>query len=254
MKITRAVVPSLFTVLNMFCGFFSIIHSSRGDFEVACWLIILGGVFDSLDGVMARITKTSSRFGVEFDSLSDLITFGVAPSFIAYKMYLYNFEGLGVLISSLPLILGGIRLARFNVQLVGFDKDYFSGLPIPAQALTLISFVLINYSEASGLSGWHADIFIPMLVVVSLLMVSTFKYDTLPKFTKKNIQAHPIKFSAFGLAIVSLIVTSGKSLFILFVLYLLSGIFRWVISSIKNLRDAKLKIEPNGAEKSSIDV
>ena len=82
MKITRAVVPSLFTVLNMFCGFLSIVNSSEGQFDVAAWFIILGGVFDSLDGVMARITKSSSEFGVEFDSLSDVVTFGAAPVLI----------------------------------------------------------------------------------------------------------------------------------------------------------------------------
>ena len=82
MKITRAVVPSLFTVLNMFCGFLSIVNSGEGQFDVAAWFIILGGVFDSLDGVMARITKSSSEFGVEFDSLSDVVTFGAAPAFL----------------------------------------------------------------------------------------------------------------------------------------------------------------------------
>ena len=86
MKITRAVVPSLFTVLNMFCGFLSIVNSGEGQYDVAAWFIILGGIFDSLDGVMARITRSSSEFGVEFDSLSDVVTFGVAPAFLVVKM------------------------------------------------------------------------------------------------------------------------------------------------------------------------
>ncbi len=253
MKITRAVVPSLFTVLNMFCGFFSIIHSSKENFEVAAWLIILGAVFDSLDGIMARITKSSSKFGVEFDSLSDLITFGAAPSFMAYKIYLHNLEGLGIIISSLPLILGGIRLARFNVQLVGFDKDYFKGLPIPAQAIALVAFVLTYFSEADGIAGWKADLFIVLIIWLSLLMVSTFKYDTLPKFNKRNIKEYPFKFGIFLTAFIIILATKGAAIFPLFVLFSFSGIIRWTILTIPKLfQDGKIVEED--PEKTSIDV
>lgn len=128
MKITRAVVPSLFTVLNMFCGFMSVIHASKGDMIPASWFIILAAGFDALDGVMARITKSSSAFGVEIDSLSDVVSFGVAPAFLVYKFSLFQLEGVGIFVSSLLMIFAGLRLARFNVQLVGFDKDHFVGL------------------------------------------------------------------------------------------------------------------------------
>ena len=96
MRITRAVVPSLFTVLNMFCGFMSIIHASRGEFIPASWFIMLAAGFDSLDGVMARITKSSSEFGVEIDSLSDVISFGAAPAFLAYQIHLSSLNGIGI--------------------------------------------------------------------------------------------------------------------------------------------------------------
>ena len=118
MKITRAVVPSLFTVLNIFSGFMSLIASTSNDFTMAAWFIILGAIFDSLDGIMARITRSSSAFGVEFDSLSDVVTFGAAPSLLIYQVYLHTLGGIGVLVSSMPMIFGGIRLARFNIQLV----------------------------------------------------------------------------------------------------------------------------------------
>lgn len=254
MKITRAVVPSLFTVLNMFCGFFSIIHTSRNQFEIAAWLIILGAVFDILDGVMARITKSSSKFGVEFDSLSDLITFGTAPSFLAYQIYLESLGSLGILLSSLPLIVGGIRLARFNVQLVGFDKDFFKGLPIPAQAMILTTFVLTFFSESGGLIGWKADIFPPMIVVLSLLMISTFKYDTLPKLSKRNIREHPYKFSIILVAVIIVLATKGSALFPVFVLYMLTGIVRWIVASVRNLITHHKKSEDEETEISSIDV
>src|SRR5438876_7292201 len=128
MKITRAVVPSLFTVLNIFCGFSSIVHTSSGDVVLAVWFVLLAGIFDVLDGVMARITKSSSDFGVEFDSLSDVVSFGVAPSFLVYTLYLRTHEGLGMLISAMPMVFAALRLARFNAQLVVYDKEYFKGL------------------------------------------------------------------------------------------------------------------------------
>ena len=121
MKITRAVVPSLFTVLNMFCGFLSLIQAARGDILQASWLIVLAAGFDALDGVMARITKSSSEFGVEIDSLSDVISFGVAPAFLAYTISLHEMGPLGILLSSMLMVFGGLRLARFNVQLVGHE-------------------------------------------------------------------------------------------------------------------------------------
>src|ERR1041384_5172376 len=108
MKITRAVVPSLFTVLNIFCGFGSLVHTSQSDYALAAWFIILAAVFDVFDGVMARITKSSSDFGIEFDSLSDVVSFGLAPSFLVYSIGLNSQETLGMLISSMPMIFGAL--------------------------------------------------------------------------------------------------------------------------------------------------
>ncbi|MGE5314530.1 MAG: CDP-diacylglycerol--serine O-phosphatidyltransferase [Acidobacteriota bacterium] len=243
MKITRAVVPSLFTVLNMFCGFLSIVQSSDGRFESASYFIILAGVFDSLDGFMARLTKTSSQFGVEIDSLSDVVSFGAAPAFMAYKIHLIQWEGYGLLISSLLLLLGGIRLARFNVQLVGFDKDHFTGLPIPASAIAVIAYVLtfghpsFNAGEAGRLvlSGAAAQWFAPMIVVVSLLMVSTVKYDTLPKFSKRDMKKHPVKIGAFAAAAVITIVSKGAMLFYLFMAFIAYGIIRYCVLFIRRM-------------------
>ncbi|RPH37037.1 CDP-diacylglycerol--serine O-phosphatidyltransferase [bacterium] len=231
MKITRAVVPSLFTVLNMFCGFMSIIHSSRGEYFPASWFIVLAAGFDSLDGVMARITKSSSEFGVEIDSLSDVISFGAAPAFLVYRMSLYQLEGMGILLSSLLMIFGALRLARFNVQLVGFDKDYFSGLPIPASALTVASFTLNYYTEASGLDPLAA-FFLPWLsVVLGLLMVSKVKYDTLPKISRRALKKEPWKFVFAVLAIIVVFVTGGGAIFPLLLLFIVLGLVRYVITT-----------------------
>lgn len=254
MKITRAVVPSLFTVLNMFCGFMSITYASRNDFITAAWLVILGGIFDSLDGVMARITKSSSAFGVEFDSLSDVITFGAAPSFLVYQLHLHTLGGIGVLISSMPMIFGGIRLARFNVELVGFDKEYFRGLPIPSQAVTLCSFILIYSGQGGVLTDWRADILAPMVVALALLMVSTIKYDTFPKFSKRGIKEHPLKFVLFLLAGVLIVVTRGEALFVVLAFFILTGILRWLVKAFISLvkhPERDLEEEP---EISSLDL
>lgn len=254
MKITRAVVPSLFTVLNMFCGFMSITYSSANDLATAAWLIILGAIFDSLDGVMARITKSSSAFGVEFDSLSDVVTFGAAPSFLMYQLHLHTLGGIGVLISSMPMIFGGIRLARFNVQLVGFDKEYFRGLPIPSQAVTLCAFMLTYANQGGPVSGWRADVLAPMVVLLALLMVSTIKYDTFPKFSKRGIKEHPLKFVLFLLAGVLVVVTRGEALFAVLVFFIITGIIRWILKTIQALIKHPVREIEEEPEISSLDV
>ncbi|MBP1649283.1 MAG: pssA, partial [Bacteroidetes bacterium] len=231
MKITRAVVPSLFTVLNMFCGFMSLIHASRGEYVNASWFIVLAAGFDSLDGVMARITKSSSEFGVEIDSLSDAISFGAAPAFLVYRMSLYQLEAMGIIVSSLLMIFGALRLARFNVQLVGFDKDYFSGLPIPASAMTVASFTLNYYSETTGLDP-RAEVFLPWLsVLLGLLMVSKVKYDTLPRVSRRALKKEPWKFVFAVLAIVVVFVTGGNAIFPLLLLFIVLGLVRYVITT-----------------------
>jgi CDP-diacylglycerol--serine O-phosphatidyltransferase len=244
MRFPRAVVPSLFTTLNMFCGFLSITYSVKGDFTNAAIFIFLGSLFDAFDGLMARLTKSASKFGVEFDSLSDIVTFGVAPSFMMYQMEFVSWGSLGLLISALPMICGGIRLARFNVQLSGFDKDYFNGLPIPAQAAILCSYVLTDMDTVLQPIGLGREqILAPLVMVVSLIMVSTIKYDTLPKFTSRDIQAHPVRFTFVLFAALAIIFTKGKALFPVFIFYLLFGIVRWSITCVKKWNSDELDDE-----------
>jgi CDP-diacylglycerol--serine O-phosphatidyltransferase len=253
MKITRAVVPSLFTVLNMFCGFLALVHISHADYLLASWFIILAALFDTFDGVMARITKSSSEFGVEFDSLSDVISFGVAPSFLVYNLQLHYYESLGMLISAMPMVFGALRLARFNVQLVGFDKDFFKGLPIPASAVTIASFVLTFCREGNSLNGIEASFLSPLVAGLSLLMVSNFKYDSVPKFTKRGLVQHPLRFTVGIIGTCAIVFTRGQALFPLFVFYVATGPLRYVISFIQHaLRPSQKTDEEN--EITSIDV
>jgi CDP-diacylglycerol--serine O-phosphatidyltransferase len=232
-RITRSIIPNLFTTLNMFSGFVSIIYSHERNFFEASILIIIATVFDALDGIMARLTKSSSEFGVELDSLSDLVSFGVAPSFLLYQLYLSQYNVTGIIISSFIMVAGGLRLARFNVQLVGFDKPYFIGLPIPSSAITIASFVLI-YNQNGKLIPPFGDFVIPLIIVLSLLMVSKIRYETIPKFSKKGIKERPYSFGFVLISLIILIITNGKALFYIFVFIILLGILRYIFTMIFN--------------------
>jgi len=255
MKITRAVVPSLFTVLNMFSGFMSILHASRGEFTQACWFIILAAGFDALDGIMARITKSSSEFGVQIDSLSDVVSFGAAPAFLTYQLDLHRLEVLGILVSSMLMVFAGLRLARFNVQLVGFDKDHFVGLPVPMSAMTVASFTLNYYSVAEGLQPLAAR-FLPWLAAgLSLLMVSKVKYETLPKISARGIREHPLKFGLLVAAVVAVIATGGSAIFPLLLAIIGYGLLRSIVLAAMRLAGSGSREEDADAgENSRIDT
>jgi CDP-diacylglycerol--serine O-phosphatidyltransferase len=235
-RVTRAVIPSLFTTMNLFSGFFAIVQASQGQYRMAAWLIVLGGIFDALDGAMARLTKSSSEFGVELDSLADVVTFGTAPSFLVWAAFFREWEALGVLIAALPAIAGSLRLARFNVQLVGFDKDYFVGCPIPTAAIVLISYlVFFHLPETSIIPPDLKPAALTVITVgVSLLMVSTIKYDTLPGFSLGALKAQPIKSAAVLVGLVVCIVTKGAAIFPILFGYLLFGIVRQLVTSLRD--------------------
>ena len=255
MKITRAVVPSLFTVLNMFCGFLSIIRSSQGEFPAAAWFIILAAGFDAFDGIMARITKSSSEFGVQIDSLSDVVSFGAAPAFLAYQISLSSLGSMGVLLSSLVMIFGGLRLARFNVQLTGFDKEFFLGLPIPASAITVASFTLSFTTPGGTLSPVAAALLPWMVGSLSLLMVSKVRYDTLPRISRRAIRKEPWKFTFAVLAVIVVVVTGGSAVFPLLLLFIALGLIRWLVSALRRWTSGEAKYEAeHSVEPTSIDT
>lgn len=255
MRITRAVVPSLFTVLNMFCGFGSLIHSAQSDYILASWFILLAAVFDGFDGVMARITKSSSDFGVEFDSLSDVVSFGAAPSFLVYSLQLHTLEGPGMLISAMPMVFGALRLARFNSQLVSYDKDYFKGLPIPAMAVMIASFVMSFYHEGTRLNALESSLLIPMIVILSLLMLSSMRYDTIPKFSTRGIKQHPVRFTVGIAALTAIVITRGAALFPFLIFYVATGPLRYLVRFIQHsLHPVEKGLEEKDTEITSVDI
>ena len=225
-RVTRSVIPNLFTAMNMFCGFLSILSTNKGDYLYAAWLIIIAALFDALDGIVARLTKSSSKLGVQLDSLSDVVSFGVAPAFLIYATYLNNFANAGIIISALFMIAGGFRLARFNVQLVGFDKSFFSGPPIPLAAITISSLILTFYNNVTGYPENIKKIIIPLLLILSFMMVSRIKYNTLPKISVSVVKEHPFQFLFYLVAGILVIITTGKAFFYIFVFFILFGIFQ----------------------------
>jgi CDP-diacylglycerol---serine O-phosphatidyltransferase len=229
LRVTRSVIPNLFTAMNLFSGFLAILNASEGKFYYAAWLIIIAAIFDALDGAVARLTKSSSELGVELDSLSDIVSFGAAPAFLIYQTALYSYETFGVLISASLVLAGGFRLARFNVQLVGFDKSFFSGLPIPISAITISSFI-ISYYDPGGFPSPFSEMVIPLVLTLSFIMVSKIKYDTIPKPTKEELKQKPILFLIIILGVIAAIITSGRAIFFIFVLFILFGIFRYIFN------------------------
>ncbi len=171
------VLPNLITSGSLFAGFFSIASTYGGQFEKAAMAIIAGVVLDGLDGRVARMTKTTTQFGVEYDSLADLVSFGVAPAFLVYGWALSQFGRWGWLAAFLFLICGALRLARFNVQVNTVEKGKFNGLPIPAAA-TFVASIILLYYYLGGSGGFRHLALLLAIYVLAFLMVSTVKYNS----------------------------------------------------------------------------
>ena len=235
----RRLLPNFFTFANMFCGFIAVVAVHQQNYYIAVLLIAIAAVADSLDGLMARLTKTSSRFGVELDSLADVISFGFAPAFLIYSTELYQLHPWGLLAAGLFLFAGAFRLARFNIELVGYDKNYFKGLPIPTSALTLTSFVFLrtSWENHSPISAYTS-----LLLVISLayLMVSHIKYDTLPAITIEGLKQKPVFTAFLFIALILTIATQGTALFYVFIIFIVFGIFRYIISFFKSGANSQL--------------
>ena len=225
--VSRSFFPSVFTVMNMVSGYMAIVMSGEGSFVAASWFIILAAFFDTIDGFVARITNGTSDFGVELDSLSDLVSFGAAPAYLVYKFGLEGMWGIGgVAISALIMVGSGLRLARFNISMIGYSKESFSGLPTPAQALTIAGFVLWMQSER-----FFDPVMMPLVlawlsVILAFLMVSRVNYDALPKPTINLIRRYPFQVALYGIAFFCVLVFQTKAFFLAMLLYILLGILR----------------------------
>ncbi len=215
------VLPNLFTTANLFCGFYSIIASLKGLYEVAAISILIAMVFDALDGRIARMTHTTSRFGGEYDSLCDLVTFGLGPALLLYSWSLSSYGKWGWLAAFLFVVCGALRLARFNVQIGMIDSRFFNGLPIPGGAATVATGVLLFYYL--GFEGRFPDGSILVgTAALGLFMVSSIRYYS---FKDLNIFSRK-PFMSFVLIIVVLVIVVAEPQITLFTFasgYSLSG-------------------------------
>jgi CDP-diacylglycerol--serine O-phosphatidyltransferase len=216
--------------MNLFSGFLSIVHASDGRLTQAAWLIILAAFFDVLDGLMARLTQGDSAFGIELDSLSDLVSFGVAPSFLIYQYGLNQYNMLGILVAALPAICGAVRLARFNVNTEGEKKSYFEGMPIPTLAGTIVAFIL-TFDDPSWFERFSMgmlSILIPFVVTLSVLMLTNIQFDSLPRFSPTELRRHRWTVIAFCTGFLLTVFLQETGLFISAISYITFSIGRAV--------------------------
>jgi len=217
------ILPNIFTSLNLFCGFYAVIASIDGKFIAASIAIIIGVLFDIMDGKIARATNTTSKFGIEYDSLSDLISFGLAPGIMIYLWALRPLGRIGWLAAFLFMACGALRLARFNSQVGIVSSDYFVGLPLPAGAGMSATTVLFCHKFC--LPGKMNPIFILVLLyILSFLMVSTIKYNSFKKpevFKKMNFNV----LVAIILILIFIAAQPSIALFLLGLTYVISGPF-----------------------------
>jgi len=234
------ILPNLFTTGNLFCGFWAIISVFQERFFYAAIAILLAAVFDVLDGKVARLSGATSKFGIQYDSLADLVSFGIAPALLAFSWALRPYGRFGWLAAFLFVVCGALRLARFNVQTSSGEVKYFKGLPIPAAA-SIIALTILLYLRLIE-TGWVKDIVIlVMIYVLAFLMVSTIRYLS---FKELNL-AKRKPFSIFIFVVLTMIVIVMEPTIVLFgfvLFYIFSGPANMLIAWQK--KKALRKMEP----------
>jgi CDP-diacylglycerol---serine O-phosphatidyltransferase len=225
------VLPSAFTVGNLFLGFWAMVSASRGQFELAAWLIVIAAVVDMLDGRIARFTSTGSEFGEQLDSLVDAISFGVAPAIIFYFLFLQE----GVWSWTLAFIYVAaviIRLARFNVEQAGSAKANFHGLPSPTAGVTVATFYPFSqtnlFQTYLGHLPWPA-LTVGMILALSALMMSHVLYPVVPRFDPRTTRGKVTLMAAL-LAMVLALTAPSHFFFPAAVIYITFGLVRAVIA------------------------
>jgi CDP-diacylglycerol--serine O-phosphatidyltransferase len=215
-------LPNSFTTAALFFGFYAIVMAIGGQFEMSAIAIFVAMILDGLDGRVARMTNSASAFGEQYDSMADLVSFGVAPAILALQWSLHEYGNLGTMAAFVFVAGAALRLARFNVQIGVIDKRYFQGLPSPAAASVIAGYVwwMVTYAEKPI---WAVEwFFLVLTTLVGLLMVSNFRYWSFKEFNFKNrVPFVAILLVALGFAIVSLAPQTILALF--FLVYALSG-------------------------------
>jgi CDP-diacylglycerol--serine O-phosphatidyltransferase len=244
------ILPNLFTTGGLFCGFYAIIATLREDYLIAAIAVLIAMVFDALDGRIARLTHTSSSFGVQYDSLSDLIAFGVAPGVLAYRWALEPWGAWGWLAAALYVTCGALRLARFNVQVEVVDKNNFVGLPIPAAAAVVAATILLYYFlGGEGATNKHLTLLL-LIYALAGFMVSTIPYYSFKGLKLRHRQ--PFWLLLAGIIVIQLTIAAPQiMLFSLFSLYALSGPVRLLF---RKQKPVSLETNSSQADGESVGV
>ena len=235
--IIQKYIPSLITLLNLFLGFISVIKIYKGDYTLACYIVILAGVLDSIDGKLARKIGISNDFGKEIDSLADLVSFGLAPALLVYTLYTQQLPNLfGEIIASTPLLIGAIRLARFNIDSAHLNNTFFIGLPIPINAISIISIVLFTENiKLECPNCFQSGYIVGIIILLSFLMISRIPYPKFPLLNFKQSKQNNYRLLGVILFIIMLLISSFFGLSYLVVTaftfyYLLLGIVMHLVS------------------------
>jgi CDP-diacylglycerol--serine O-phosphatidyltransferase len=214
-------LPCMFTLASLFCGFYSMIYAVKGEFYIAAVAILVAAIFDALDGRVARMTRTTSQFGVELDSLCDMVSFGVAPGFLAYYWALQPYGRYGWLAGFLYVATTSLRLARFNSQNVKSGNKDFVGLPCPAAAAMIVTSVM--FCNELGITGEVKHISLLLLVyLLSYLMVSTHRYLSFKSPNQSRFRTFQVLVGMLLLAVL-VVAEPNIMLFALFLIYIASG-------------------------------
>lgn len=232
------ILPNLMTTCNLFAGFFSVIQALRGNFLWAAYAIVIAAIFDQLDGRLARLTRSTSKFGAEYDSICDVVSFGMAPALLLFLWALEPFGRVGWVACFLYVACGALRLARFNVQAGVVEKAYFQGLPIPMAAGIVASSVLA-FTDL----GWEASasrLLLFMTILLAFVMVSTFRYRSFKDLDLK--ERLPFQYLILGLGVIVVVALHPEvMLFVLFMGYAalgaIFGIFR-LGKNVKKIRSS----------------
>ncbi len=229
-------LPNLFTIAALFAGFFAIISAFKGRCDSAAIAIFIAMIMDSLDGRVARLTNTMTSFGAEFDSLSDMVAFAIAPSLLAYSWNLSSLGKFGWIAAFIYTVSVALRLARFNTQADTTGKKYFQGLPCPAAAAIVTSLIWICFDHAftNQTTIW---LIASTMIIVAVLMVSNVRYYSFKEIEfKKNVRFVVILATVLIIALVS--IAPEKVLFTIFAIYTISGPIGtiWGLKQKKRLR------------------
>ena len=233
------ILPNLFTSASLFCGFYSIIASFKEYFVPAAIAVLVAVIFDGLDGRVARLTNTTSKFGAEYDSLADVISFGIAPALLAYSWSLSIYGKFGWIVAFLFVLCVALRLARYNIQIGIIESKVFNGLPIPAAASVVATTVIFfDYSGAEG--QFYSISILVSVFILSLLMVSGIKFYSFKDM--KLLARKPFTIFFWSIVLLLIIVHWPEiMLFVIMLGYAISGPVWWVIKMMEKRQEAKEK-------------